>query len=223
MKVRSQAATLVVERLHSAYLRHGVDTSQASFASEFKRLFGAEIAHLDEFFNRNGDLPLSDVLKLCDAVKVPPSEILSTINDQEHLQIYDYLGGSLVNVFLPPGLIWDRASVDSLFYYPLGDNEVVEGFSRGDFLVFTRMTLAPTVGRVYLLENNQEKMLRYCVASSNSVCRFSPDPQGADGSIIELAKPALTGDAATGFAAVTGALVWRISSGTPRATQSEAT
>jgi hypothetical protein len=217
MNPRSQATSLVAERLRAAYLRHGLDTSQPSFASEFRSVFGAEIEHLDEFFNRNGDLPLSDVFRLCEAVKVPASEILNTAADQEHLQIYDYLGGASVNVFLPPGLMWDRASVDSLFYYPLGDKHV-QGFTKGDFLVFTRITLAPTVGRVYLLESNEAVSVRYCVPTASAdTIGFSAQPEDKSGDMIELPKQTLSGDASNGFAAVTGALVWRISSGKPPA------
>lgn len=220
MTERSAAVSLVAQRLRVAYERHGLDTSHPSFASEFRSLFGGdEIHQLYEFFNKDADLPLSDVFRLCDAVKVPAAEIFDTGSERDHLQIYDYLGGSMANIFLPPGLMWDRQSVDSLFYFPLG-NQDVPGFASGDFLIFTRMTLMPTPGRVYLVENNQEVTVRYCVQGpSPQLLGFSrnPDDPGADA--IYLPREGLAGDASNGFATVTGALVWRITSQAPAATK----
>lgn len=214
MTERSTAATRVAQRLKMAYERHGLDTSHPSFATEFRSLFGGDVIHqLYEFFNRDADLPLSDVFRLCDAVKVPTSEIFDTSDDRDHLQIYDYLGGSMVNIFLPPGLMWDRQSVDSLFYYPL--DQEARGFTKGDFLIFTRMTLSPTPGRVYLVENNESVAVRYCVAGpAQDVLGFSRDPEGG-GDAIFLPRQTLAGDRGNGFASVTGALVWRITAPKP--------
>lgn len=207
----------MARRLRSALERHGLDTSLPNFAQEFRSVFaGEEIQHLYDFFNRNVDLPLSDVFRLCDAIKLPAAEIFDTSEDREHLQIYDYLGGSMVNVFLPPGLIWDRQAVDSLFYYPLGGQPVPPGFSAGDFLIFSRMTLNPTPGRVYLVENNQAHTVRYCVAGPTSdFLGFTPNPAEVGSETIFLRRPDFTGDQSNGFASVTGSLVWRVTGAPP--------
>ncbi|MBI2770577.1 MAG: hypothetical protein HYX47_13205 [Burkholderiales bacterium] len=211
MTERNAAASLVAQRLRVAYERHGLDTSLPTFASEFRSLFGGdEIHHLFEFFNKDADLPLSDVFRLCDAVKVPAAEIFDTGSERDHLQIYDYLGGSMANIFLPPGLMWDRQSVDSLFYFPLG-SQVPQGFSLGDFLIFSRRVHIPNPGKVYLVENNQEVSARYCVQGpSAQILGFTRNPEDDTADVIYLDRDALAGDESNGFASVTGALLWRI-------------
>ena len=208
---RSAEVSLVAARLRNAYNRFGLDTSTPRLASEFKSLFGTEIPHLQEFFEKDADLPLGDVLKLCELLNLPASEILAGTRDQEHLQIFDYLGGGAFHVVLPPGLIWDRNSADSLFYILVEDDRT-EGFWVGDLLVCMRVTLNPQSGCHYLIEDDRSVRVLHCVHVKDrgmvGFSRFKDDKREP-----ELVLPADQGLAKSveGVAVLRGRVVWRLS------------
>lgn len=200
-------------RLRQAYELHGFEPSSKSFAMEMSSLYGDESSAIVGFFHDQCDLPLGTILRLCNAVAAPISQIFSNTDDRDHLQIYDYLGSNPCHVYLPRSLAWDRKLLrERLFYLPAPEDSCI-GLLKDDLIVMTRRTTTPVIGEVFAIETESEILLRRCgeINTDQAAVRFvkfdgSPSPQDF---VFPIGKET-TNNGANGIAVLTGRMVCSI-------------
>lgn len=211
---RNPTVTTVAQRLRQAFVRQGLDSGKKGFALEFKSVFGEEIPHLASFFNDDGDLPFSDVLRLCQLLDIPLAEMLADQETGDYLQIVSYEGGNAAHVVLPRGLVLSRNDMDELVYWFVSDN-LTTGLRQGDVLVCSRITVPLEPGSLYLVEDFDQVRPLYCTADSatTGLTGFARGPDGP----AEITLPRSTGLAPqpSDGAVVTGRVLWNISACPP--------
>lgn len=204
--------TRISARLRDALDKAGYDTQSPSCKVELRlRLGETTAAKVWTYLRTNGvsDISLSQLDALCQMLDLPMEQLVGSENEN-HLVVWNYLGGSPCHIYVPPGLVWDKSILSDPLFYAVAPDDLCEGVAAGMFLVFSRITLGSEPGDIVMIETESRVMLRICDGVQDGMQQFVTKAGTSDGLVTIPEGQEVSTDFNQEVPVLTGRLVWKI-------------
>lgn len=155
------------EKLKIALLSHGYDLLSSDTISEISTRTGLSTPDVTSVLEGTGDCTVKALIAIAEMLNLPPAELLNSTTTL--VRVYSVDGGNPVVVALPRDIpeVSGEIGGKSLLYARNLDGSF-SGLHEDAIVICSRDMGKPSAGRLYLLESDVARFVRYCISVNTS-------------------------------------------------------